>query len=182
MFLWIDLETTGLNPENDEIVEVGWFFSDNWEWFSVPQSCVVTPTTAGWELLQQQPVNKMHQESGLLAELSKGDTLLIEDVEDQILEDMERLVRKYDVDDIILAGSSVHFDRGFIANEMLRLDERLSHRHFDVSTLRMFFDGLGYHELSERDTPSTHRAKQDIVDSYKLARQYVEWVNKHAEC
>lgn len=182
MFVWIDLETTGLNPDSDEIVEVAWFFSDNWEWFSFPQSCLVTPTKQGWELLKQQPVNQMHTDSGLIADLATKDTLLIEDVEDQILEDIEKYATKYDVNDIILAGSSVHFDRGFIATEMQRLDQRLSYRHFDVSTLRMFFDGLGYWELSERDKPSKHRAKHDIVDSYKLARKYVEWVNNHAEC
>ncbi len=59
---------------------------------------------------------------------------MVEDAEDQILE----LLDKHDIETAILSGASVHFDRGFIKNWMWRLDQRLSHRHFDVSTLRMF--------------------------------------------
>jgi oligoribonuclease (3'-5' exoribonuclease) len=28
MYLWIDLETTGLDPDYDRMIEVGWFLSD----------------------------------------------------------------------------------------------------------------------------------------------------------
>lgn len=181
MQLWIDLETTGLDPMIDEIIEVGWFVSDNWEMLTQPQSALVTITKDGWELLKEQPVNQMHTNNGLLKDLVENDTLLIEDVEDQILDELRPLQATL-LEPVVLSGSSVHFDRGFIANYMPRLDKELSHRHFDVSTLRMFFDDLGYPELGYRDHDSAHRAQADIIESYRLARNYVGWVNKHAEC
>jgi oligoribonuclease (3'-5' exoribonuclease) len=60
---------------------------------------------------------------------------------------------------------------------MPRLDWSLSHRHFDVSTLRMFFDDMGFFKLGQRDTPTEHRALPDVKDSYKLARKYVNLIN-----
>jgi oligoribonuclease len=77
----------------------------------------------------------------------------------------------------ILAGASVHFDRAFIKKYMWRLDRELSHRHFDVSTLRHFFTEMGFPHLGERTVESKHRAADDIDDSYKLARKYVNLVN-----
>ena len=183
MQLWIDLETTGLAPHSDEIIEVGWFIADNWELLTQPQSAVVTPTKDTLELMKQDIfVQTMHTENGLINEIMNGDTLLLEDIEDQILDELRPLQALTPDEPIILAGASVHFDRGFIAEYMPRLDKELSYRHFDVSTLRMFFDSTGHAVIGEYAKPSNHRAKDDARASYTLARRYVNWMNSHAEC
>jgi len=182
MQLWIDLETTGLSPDSAEIIEVGWFVSDNWEWLTQPQFAVVTPDKTTWELLKQDlVVQTMHTQNNLVHELTYGDTLMIEDIEDQILDDLRPLQAQTPKQPVILAGSSVHFDRGFISEYMPRLDRQLSHRHLDVSTLRMFFDSLGYANLGDDMPLSNHRAQDDIVKSYELARKYVNLVNLMSE-
>lgn len=177
MYLWIDLETTGLYPDAGEILEVGWFLTDNWEVLSEAKSALVTPTKDTFELMKQDfVVSSMHTDNNLAADLMLQPTRMIEDIEDEILDDIENW--KTDDDKWpILAGASVHFDRGFIAQYMWRLDMILSHRHFDVSTLKMFFDSMGFFNLSKRDTPSKHRALDDVKDSYKLARKYVNLIN-----
>lgn len=177
MFLWLDLETTGLDPDAGEILEVGWLISDNWEILTDVQSHVVTPTYQTFELIKQDMfAQTVHYENGLMKDIMWNDTLRLEDVEDEILRDLWRL---QDEDSFpILAGSSVHFDRNFIRKYMPRLDEQLSYRHFDVSTLMMFFNSLGYYELSKREYGSvTHRAADDVLSSYKLARKYVNMMN-----
>lgn len=177
MFLWLDLETTGLDPDGGEILEVGWFVSDNWEILTDAQSHVVTPTYVTFELIKQDLfAQSVHYENGLMKDILWGDTVRLEDIEDMILKDLHR----FNEDDSfpILAGASVHFDRGFIRNYMPRLDSELSYRHFDVSTLMMFFNSLGYYELSKREHgSSTHRAADDIQASYRLARKYVNMMN-----
>ena len=177
MYLWLDLETTGLEAHDGEILEVGWFLSDNWEILNEAKSALVTPTKQTFELMKQDfVVTSMHTDNRLAADLMLQPTRTIEDIEDEILADIE----EWQTDDdswVILAGSSVHFDRTFIAEYMWRLDMMLSHRHFDVSTLKMFFDSMGFYELGRRDTPRKHRALDDIKDSYKLARTYVNLTN-----
>lgn len=180
MKIWIDIETTGLDPKGGEILEVAWFITDNWEIISQPQSYVVTPGPDTFELVKQDTVVQfMHENSGLLNELVVGDTLLLEDIEDLILKD----IHKHNYDDVmpIIAGASVHFDRSWIAEHMWRLDRELSYRHFDVSTLIKFFNDLGFWELSDRQEPKTHRALDDISQTYSLARKYVNLVNIMSE-
>lgn len=180
MFVWIDLETTGLEPHSGEILEVAWFITDNWEILSEPKSYVVTPGKDTFELIKQDTfAQTVHYDNGLLKDLMAGDTLLLEDIEDLILKD----IHKYNYNEVtpVIAGASVHFDRSFIKEYMWRLDKELSYRHFDVSTLIRFFTDLGFWHLSEREGEKMHRALYDIQETYDLARKYVNLVNIMSE-
>jgi len=175
MYLWIDLETTGLDPDNDRIIEIGWFLTDGLQEVTEPQSVLITISPAGQELMDQDMfVKTMHTENGLLDDMKNFGSIMIEDAEDQILEDLY----KVEFDTLVLAGSSVHFDRGFIRNWMPRLDEKLSHRHFDVSVLRMFFDNvLTAENPLGNDHVTKHRALEDVVASHQIASIYGELVH-----
>jgi oligoribonuclease len=175
MYLWIDLETTGLDPEHDRIIEVGWFLSDGYKQITDEQSVLITPDKIAWELMQQDLfVQSMHTTNGLLADLESFGSIMPEDAEDQILEDLA----KYDDEFFILAGSSVHFDRSFINNWMPRLARKLGYRHMDASCLRMFFDSMGYGFVGKKDHETKHRALQDVKDSFNLYVRYCELIEE----
>jgi len=170
MYLWIDLETTGLDPDNDRIIEVGLFLSEHHVHVTDAQSVLITPDKVAWELMQQDLfVQTMHTENDLLKDMEYFGTVLPEDAEDQILEELDK---HYPEGLLTLAGASVHFDRAFIRNWMPRLDRRLSHRHMDVSALRMFFDSQGYASVGQKDRETKHRALDDVQDSYHLFTDY----------
>lgn len=168
MLLWIDLETTGTDPQNDYILEVAWrITNDSLIPWSVTKSHVVRPSKEAWKQLQQTPfVMDMHIENGLLAEIDADhDLLLVEDVEDLLLADIAI------VDEVwMVAGSSPHFDLGFIREHMPRLAQKLSHRIYDTSTLKTLFKSVGHVDTIQNH--SKHRAANDIDNSLAFAWMY----------
>ena len=171
-YLWIDLETTGLDATSDFILEVAWIITDYK--FGVPtrtQSYVISEDTgdALRTLDQNKFVTKMHIESGLYGYLFRTGTESIEKVEDYILGDMRR--RTNEGDTWHLAGSSVHFDRAFIDNNMPELAAKLHHRILDVSSLKLLAAAVGLKfDLPENVNP--HRAANDIEHSLDYAREF----------
>jgi oligoribonuclease len=159
-YLWLDLETTGLNPWFDVILECGWFLTDQ----------KLNPTTQGTSRLMGFPhalslctpeVAEMHKRSGLALDIKRKLTSLAEDVEEQILDDLPPATT------VQLAGSGVHFDQKFLEVGMPTLIDRLHYRLLDVSSIERFVrDVVGF------DIPKTdpvHRALPDAEHAWKRA-------------
>ena len=169
MLLWIDLETTGIDPVNDHILEVAWrVTNDSLIPWSVTRSHVVSPSPQAWKQLKETPfVMDMHIENGLLDDIDNEfvEKLVIEDIEDQILADVNIVDGPW-----MVAGSSVHFDLAFIREHMPRLAEKLSHRIYDVTTLKTLFKSVGYVDDIRNDFK--HRASSDIDNATRYAWMY----------
>lgn len=172
MLLWIDLETTGLDPVGDHIVEVAWMTSyDDLTARSHVNSYVIDLSPVARKQLMENPfVLDMHKTSGLLEDLDAvpGNVFRIEDVEDDIIAALKR--ETVSGDRISVAGFSVHFDLAFINEHMPRLAELLSHRVYDVSTLRTFFREINIE--SSYENQNKHRAGDDVIESYYVALEY----------
>ena len=173
MLLWIDLETTGLDPRVDAIIEVAWLLTDN-SAASITDitSRLVEPSPrARSRMLATPEVISMHVRSGLIEDLSSETGIhQIEDVEDEILASIKGALAK-DADQLLMvAGFSVHFDLAFIQEYMPRLAEWLSHRVYDVSTLKTFFSSAGLYASVEN--LRKHRAEADVIEALEVARTY----------
>ena len=176
MLLWIDIETTGLDPVNDHILEVAWrVTNDSLIPWSVTKTHIIRPTKETWRAMQQSPfVMDMHIESGLLSDIDKFDhQLLLEDVEQEIINDISIVANE----DWMVAGSSVHFDLGFLREHMPRLSNMLSHRIYDTTTLKTLFKSVGHLDVIGNDAP--HRAAFDIDNSLRYAWMYRDILTDH---
>lgn len=171
--VWIDCEMTGLDLDNDALIEVAVLITD----FDLNQvddgiDVLIKPEPAALEQMNDF-VREMHTTSGLLEELDGG--LTMADAEAKVLE----YVRQHapEAGKWPLGGNSVGTDRAFLARDMPQLIEHLHYRIIDVSSIK---------ELSRRWYPRVyfnapkkgggHRALADITESIAELRYYREAV------
>lgn len=167
--LWIDLEMTGLEPTRDRIVEVAAIVTD-WDFKELDRletgvgqdAQEITRLFAANAWASARPAET--QELIDLSAKSPSEA----DVEKQLL----ALVEKYSPDEVmLLAGNSIHADRGFIKQWWPNLDKKLHYRMLDVSAWKVVMQGkygVGYTKKE------AHRALDDIRESIEELQFYLE--------
>ena len=169
--VWIDLETSGLRPDQDVVLEIAVSLADLSSPFDARPAYHAVLYARPAKTLDPK-VLEMHTKNGLFAECAgpgaRSDF-------DRIEEELLALVP--DVDDPnekpVLAGSSVHFDHEFLKDEFPKFAARLSHRHYDVSAVKLFCRSLGMPKLPRAEA---HRAKDDVLESIAHARLCAGWL------
>lgn len=167
--VWIDCEMTGLDFENDALIEVACLITDG-ELNILDEGIdvVVKPPQAALDGMGDF-VRDMHTTSGLLDELDKG--LTLQEAENAVLEHIRQYVRE--PGKAPLCGNSIATDRTFLARDMKRIDEFLHYRMIDVSSikelLRRWFPRVYY---AGPEKAGGHRALADITESIHELRYY----------
>ena len=171
--LWVDLETSGLDPKNDGVLEVAAILTEGPELVEVDSLTAIVPHNP--ERVARAcngHVLRMHAKSGLLGALKTpakcGPPLPVID------SDLAGMVLKHTASGKppMLGGSSVHFDRSFMKVHLPVAEKVLSHRNFDTSTLIAAEKLAGFPE-PEEEREVMHRALDDIQWSLKKAREFV---------
>lgn len=185
MIAWVDLETTGLEPTLDDIIEVGITVTENDLTFVANKSFIIRPgrNTLG---LFSKFTGDMHEKSGLLP-LLKGTADRVYPFDPPIvsLSLAERqlcsFMDAHGVTGTPMAGSSVAFDRAFLNRHMPFLALKFHYRNMDVSAVREFaklwwnnHDEHLANWLKEHPVNVLHRVEPDLFDSISLARFYME--------
>jgi len=171
VLVWIDCEMTGLDSEEDALIEVAALVTDTeLNVLGDGVDVIIAPPPEAIE--QMVPfVRDMHTSSGLLDELEQGVTL--EDAEDAVLAYLQAHCPPGSRPP--LAGNSVGTDRIFINRDMPRLDEFLHYRIVDVSSIkelaRRWYPRAYYAAPSKN---GNHRALADIRESIEELRYYRE--------
>jgi oligoribonuclease len=169
-FIWLDLETTGLDPHEGLLLEFAAVLCEDHRGddFAVVQQytgVVHHSAEAINAVAPDQAVIKMHRENGLWDDVLASTTTLAE-VDGFLAALAESLTPRKRV--IVLAGSSVHFDRRWCDVHLPRFAAYLSHRVFDVTTVRRVVDAYGPATVwPYRDS---HRALADVLATIAEAR------------
>ncbi|MDO3387358.1 oligoribonuclease [Gilvimarinus sp. SDUM040013] len=168
--IWVDLEMTGLDPDNDVIIEIATIVTDAHLNILAegPVMAVHQPDSA-LDAMDQWNTNQ-HGKSGL-TERVKNSTTSIEAAEAATIEFLEQWVP---AGKSPMCGNSICQDRRFMARGMPALERYFHYRNLDVSTLK---------ELARRWKPAAlegfkksgaHLAMDDIKDSIAELVHYRE--------
>jgi oligoribonuclease len=168
-YLWLDFETTGLDPAKGCLLEV----------FAVATGSDLRPIDDGYHALIQpwavfpmdDYVRKMHTENGLLRELQETGGRDADTVCDEL---EHYLYRHFGgvKGRAILAGASVHFDHAWLAFHLQRLNYLFSHRHYDVSALKMVAADAGMMWKKQ----AAHRSRDDVFASIQDAVDCISYI------
>lgn len=175
--LWIDVETTGLHPGYDELLEVyihptrlDATLTDVWEPFHMVLKIPSVPLS-----IVTDYVLHMHAANGLWAECrhsgNEVGNLRLE------LSSWAAGWRGYAGDEpTFAAGRSVNFDLRWLEHRLGEVYKELglSHRVFDLSSIKMFTSLAGIESGGTKS--DAHRAKDDVLADISLARTLIEAV------
>lgn len=163
--LWLDIETTGLIPQIDHIIEIAYMMIDikenmlfrNSIVLKYPKNFVVEPF-----------IKDMHSKNNLLNE-SKDSAISIETVERELYHNLQGF------HNVVLCGSSIHFDRSFLAYHTPKIFKFLSHKMIDVSSIKLMLEDMDYKLFY--DKKEKHRAFEDMIESYEHYKQIKNTLN-----
>ena len=166
--IWIDLEMTGLSPENDTIIEIATVVTDKHlnelaegPVIAVSQSQETMDGMDDWNTRQ-------HGESGLTARVLESEVTMHE-AEVATLAFLSNWV---DAGASPMCGNSICQDRRFLAREMPQLEDYFHYRNLDVSTLKILAQQWAPAVASGFVKESAHLALLDIRDSIEELAWY----------
>ncbi len=174
--LWVDLEMTGLDPKNDVILEVAAEITDfdfktigSYEALIRHKRDDVTKRMQANIWWKDFPGNR----DDFLNNLENGKSIAA--VEQELVD----LVNQHFGDEpAVLAGNSIHNDRGFIKQWLPGLDLKLHYRMLDVSAWKILMQGK-YGVIYEKK--EVHRAFDDIQASIAELQHYLDWFKQNAK-
>ena len=160
-FIWIDLEMTGLDSDQDRIIEVATVVTDD-----------------QLRVLAEGPVIAVHQSDALLDTMDEWNTThhtssgLVQRVRESADDEasaeqatLEFLQQHVPAGASPMCGNSICQDRRFLARGMPELEAYFHYRNLDVSTLKILCQRWAPQVASGVVKRSVHRALDDILES-----------------
>ncbi len=168
--IWLDLEMTGLDPDNDKILEI---------------ATVVTDEKLN--IIAEGPVLAVFQEDSLLNGMDEWNTKqhnksgLVERVRNSTLDEqaaeaitLEFLMRFVPQNKSPMCGNSICQDRRFLYRNMPKLEQYFHYRNLDVSTIKELAKRWMPNVAKQFKKKSKHLAMDDIKESIAELMHYRE--------
>ncbi len=168
--IWVDMEMTGLSPENDVVIEI---------------ATIVTDTDLN--TLAEGPVIALHQSDERLAAMDEWNTRqhnrsgLVErvrasryDEDAAATETLKFLEQWVPAGASPMCGNTICQDRRFMARHLPQLEAWFHYRNLDVSTLKILMQRWRPELEAGLEKTGTHLALDDIRESINEMRYYRE--------
>lgn len=166
--VWIDLEMTGLDPDENVIIEIATLITDsNLDVIAEGPALAVHQSEA--ELAKMDEWNRTHHGASGLTERVRASKVDTAEAERLTLEFVKAHVGERKAP---LCGNSVHQDRRFLYRYMPALEAWLHYRIVDVSTVKELARRWNPAAIDAVQKKEAHLALDDIRESVAELRHY----------
>lgn len=176
---WVDVETTGVNPQEDALLEVACLITDTnlniIDPIGFESTILFSPDSV--EKMKKQVndvVLSMHERSGLWDELPEGLPLT------QVDSELETYIAAHtpDASSVRMGGNSLRLDLNFTEKYLPKTYSLLTYRSIDVSTVQALFGWWGVEGASNFCADADHRAMSDVRGSIAQLKRLREGIRK----
>lgn len=175
---WVDVETTGVDPERDLLLEVALIVTTGNLHELARESLVIAHTAAEIDAALDREdrdpevsayVRQMHTDNGLLGECQGPWSVSAEEADERLA---HLLGVQSEGERSPLGGCSLWIDRSMVRLHLPLTYELVSHRSVDASCLKLALVNWAGVEPKRRSRKASnaHRALGDCEDAIKLAR------------
>jgi oligoribonuclease len=166
--IWIDLEMTGLDSDNDRIIEIATIVTDaNLNILAEGPSLAIHQSEEVMERMDQW--NRDHHGASGLWQRVRESRVDEGEAQAQTLEFLDRYL---DPGQSPMCGNSICQDRRFLARTMPELEAFFHYRNLDVSTLKELARRWRPDIYSSFKKQGAHLALEDIRESIDELRHY----------
>ncbi|MEY4066597.1 MAG: hypothetical protein RIR26_2805 [Pseudomonadota bacterium] len=166
---WLDMEMTGLEPQQHKVLEVAVIVTD-WNFQSLKRfSTAVFQPDEELKKMDDWCV-KTHGASGLLKRVPEG---LKENELDLALVDIVKEFYPSD-EKVVLCGNSIGQDRKFVDRYLPQFAARLHYRMLDVSSFKVVFENAFQQKFKKQNK---HEALEDIEESIAELKHYLSFLD-----
>lgn len=166
--IWIDLEMTGLDTMNDDIIEIATIVTDE-DLNVLAEGPVFAIKVSDQKLNAMDEWNtKQHGQSGLIDRVRRS-TVTLEQAEKETIEFLSKWV---DEGKSPMCGNSICQDRRFLARQMPQLERFFHYRNLDVSSIKELCYRWRPDILKGVEKTGSHLAMDDIRDSIRELKHY----------
>ncbi|MEE4659824.1 MAG: oligoribonuclease [Halieaceae bacterium] len=168
--VWVDMEMTGLNPDQDRIIEIATIVTDS-ELNTLAEGPVLAIFQSDEVLDGMDEWNTTHHnQSGLVARVRASQ----EDEHSASAKTLGFLKEYVPAGASPMCGNSICQDRRFMARYMPELERFFHYRNLDVSTVKILMQRWRPDLADGVTKTAAHLALDDIRDSIEELRYYRE--------
>jgi oligoribonuclease len=169
--VWMDLEMTGLDLENESIIEIATVVTDG-DLNVLAQGPNLAISVAEDLIEGMDEWNTRHHHGSGLVDRMRSEGVPVHEAEQATLDFLKAWV---DANTAPLCGNSIWNDRQFLAKEMPELLDYLHYRMIDVSTVKEL--ARRWHpEVPRYPKKGAHLALDDVLESIEELKYFREHV------
>ncbi|QFU74569.1 oligoribonuclease [Halioglobus maricola] len=168
--IWVDLEMTGLEPDNDVVIEIATIVTDS-DLNTLAEGPVIAIHTSDERLNGMDEWNTTHHTRSGLVDRVRASAYDPDRATDETIAFLQEWVPE---NASPMCGNTICQDRRFMARHMPRLEAYFHYRNLDVSTLKILMQRWRPELEGGFRKTATHLALDDIRESIDEMRYYRE--------